>query len=190
MDKIRLKSLREGSRAAVTKVLNKLEDAIVDMPFDPADISALLEAVEKKKKTLGNIDEQILNTADSDGITDEKSSQMSIIEKHERRIAIIKEKKLCINCYGTHKVSYCRSKYDCRNRHCKHHTLLCKENTTTSQSENKDKTKTSMLYISASRKTSTVLLKAAVPQEMSVNNTAEINIIFDEGDQQSFIITD
>ncbi|CAG2232193.1 unnamed protein product [Mytilus edulis] len=61
-----------GSRAAVTKVLNKLEDAIVDTPFDPAEISALLEAVEKKKKTLGNIDEQILNTADSDGITDEK----------------------------------------------------------------------------------------------------------------------
>ena len=77
MDKIRLKSLKEGSRAAETKVLNKLEDAIVDTPFDPAEISALLEAVEKKKKTIPNIDEQILNTADSDEITD------AIIESDE-----------------------------------------------------------------------------------------------------------
>ena len=82
------------------------------------------------------------------------------------------------------------AKYDCRNRHCKHHTLLCKKNTTTSQSENKDKTKTSMLYISASRETSTVLLKAAVAQERSVKKTAKINIIFDEVDQQSFITPD
>ncbi|CAG2213499.1 unnamed protein product [Mytilus edulis] len=46
-------------------------DAIVDTPLDPEEICTLLEAVEKKKKTLANIDEQILNTVDSEGITDE-----------------------------------------------------------------------------------------------------------------------
>ncbi|XP_071147332.1 uncharacterized protein [Mytilus edulis] len=56
MDIIRLKSLREGNRAAVTKVFNKLEDAIVHTPLDPEEKCTLLEAVEKKKKTLANID--------------------------------------------------------------------------------------------------------------------------------------
>ncbi|CAG2218085.1 unnamed protein product [Mytilus edulis] len=63
--------IRAGNRAAVMKVFNKLEDAIVDTPLDPEVICTLLEAVEKKKKTLDNIDEQILHTMDSEGITDE-----------------------------------------------------------------------------------------------------------------------
>ncbi|XP_071124095.1 uncharacterized protein [Mytilus edulis] len=71
MDISRLKSLRAGNRAAVTKVFNKLEDAIVDTPLDPEEICTLLGAVKKKKKTLANIDEQILNTVDSEEITDE-----------------------------------------------------------------------------------------------------------------------
>ncbi|VDI16122.1 Hypothetical predicted protein [Mytilus galloprovincialis] len=45
-----------------------------------------------------------------------------------------------------------------------------------------------MLYPSASLKTSTVLLKIAVAQVISVNNTAEANIHF--GAQQSFITAD
>ncbi|VDI52456.1 Hypothetical predicted protein [Mytilus galloprovincialis] len=47
-----------------------------------------------------------------------------------------------------------------------------------------------MLYTSASQETSTVLLKTAVAQVMSVNNTAETNILFDEGAQRSFITAD
>ncbi|VDI32537.1 Hypothetical predicted protein [Mytilus galloprovincialis] len=144
MDISRLKSLRAGNRAAVTKVFNKLEDAIVDTPLDPEEICTLLEAVEKKKKTLANIDEQILNTVDSEGITDE------IIETDEYYLEL-------------RKVSDCRSKYDCRICHRKHHTSICKKNTT-HQSEDKDNTETSMLYTSASQETSTVLLKTAVAQ--------------------------
>ncbi|VDI39961.1 Hypothetical predicted protein [Mytilus galloprovincialis] len=44
-----------------------------------------------------------------------------------------------------------------------------------------------MLYTSASQETSTFLLKTAEAQVMAVNNTAEANILFDEGAQRSFI---
>ncbi|XP_063411556.1 uncharacterized protein LOC134694475 [Mytilus trossulus] len=120
---------------------------------------------------------------------DHFSNDYTDVAEHERRIVIIKEKKLCFNCFGTHKVSDCRSKYDCRICHRKHHTSICKKNTT-QQSEDKDTTETSMLYTSASQETSTVLLKTAVAQVMSVNNTAEANILFDEGAQRSFITAD
>ncbi|CAC5416676.1 unnamed protein product [Mytilus coruscus] len=56
MDVSRLKSLRAGNRAVVTKVFNRLEDAIGDTLFDPEEISIFLEAVDKKKKTLVNFD--------------------------------------------------------------------------------------------------------------------------------------
>ncbi|CAC5401510.1 unnamed protein product [Mytilus coruscus] len=71
MDISRLKSLRAGNRAAVTKVFKKLEEAIGDSQIDTEEVSTLLEAVEKKKKTLATIDEQILNAVESEDITDE-----------------------------------------------------------------------------------------------------------------------
>ncbi|VDI25525.1 Hypothetical predicted protein [Mytilus galloprovincialis] len=116
------------------------------------------------------------------------SNNCTDVAEHEKRIAIIKKKKMCFNCFGTHKVSDCRSKYDCRICHRKH-TLICKKNTT-HQSEDKDNTETSILYTSASQETSTVLLKTAVAKVMSVNNSAEANILFDEGAQRSFITSD
>ncbi|VDI29918.1 Hypothetical predicted protein [Mytilus galloprovincialis] len=57
MDISRLKSLRAGNKSSGDE--------------NPEEICTLLEAVKKKKKTLANIDEQILNTVDSEGITDE-----------------------------------------------------------------------------------------------------------------------
>ncbi|VDI18186.1 Hypothetical predicted protein [Mytilus galloprovincialis] len=120
---------------------------------------------------------------------DHFSNDCTDVAEHERRIAIIKEKKLCFNCFGKHRVSDCSTKYDFRICHRKHHTSICKNNIT-QQSEDKDTTETSMLYTSASQETSTVLLKTAVAQVMSVNNTAETNILFDEGAQRSFITAD
>ncbi|XP_071177421.1 uncharacterized protein [Mytilus edulis] len=57
------------------------------------------------------------------------SNDCTDIAEHEKKISIIKEKKLCFNCFGTHIVSDCRSKYDCRTCHRKHHTSICKKNT-------------------------------------------------------------
>ncbi|VDI77908.1 Hypothetical predicted protein [Mytilus galloprovincialis] len=71
MDISRLKSLRAGNKAAVTKVFKKLEEAIGDSEIDTEEVSTLLEAIEKKKKTLASIDEQILNAVESEDITNE-----------------------------------------------------------------------------------------------------------------------
>ncbi|VDI67839.1 Hypothetical predicted protein [Mytilus galloprovincialis] len=71
MDISRLKSLRAGNKAAVTKVFKKLEEAIGDSQIDTEEVSTLLEAIEKKKKTLASIDEQILNAVESEDITNE-----------------------------------------------------------------------------------------------------------------------
>lgn len=51
----------------MTKDFNKLDDAIGDAPFDWKEISTLLEVVDKKKKTISDIDEQIVNTVNSEG---------------------------------------------------------------------------------------------------------------------------
>ncbi|VDH99238.1 Hypothetical predicted protein [Mytilus galloprovincialis] len=96
---------------------------------------------------------------------DHFSNDCTDVAEHEKRIAIIKKKRNCVLIVlETHRVSDCRTKYDCRICHRKHHTSICKKNTT-HQSEDKDNTETSMLYTSASQETSTVLLKTAVAQE-------------------------
>ena len=42
----------------------------------------------------------------------------------ENSYAIIKQKKLCYNCFGNHKVSDCYSNYNCRKCNRKHQTCL------------------------------------------------------------------
>ncbi|VDH93426.1 Hypothetical predicted protein [Mytilus galloprovincialis] len=145
MDISRLKSLRAGNKAAVTKVFKKLEEAIGDSEIDTEEVSELLEAIEKKKETLASIDEQILNAVESEDITNEilekdeyylnlegvkrvttdKTRPINTTDKslnsnrkkqcaycdgnhwpneckdvidHDKRVAIIKEKRLCFNC--------------------------------------------------------------------------------------------
>ena len=36
------------------------------------------------------------------------------MKEHQKRVKIIKRKKLCFNCFGCHKVALCTSKYRCR----------------------------------------------------------------------------
>ncbi|VDH97941.1 Hypothetical predicted protein [Mytilus galloprovincialis] len=154
MDISRLKSLRAGNKAAVTKVFKKLEEAIGDSQIDTEEVSTLLEAIEKKKKTLASIDEQILNAVESEDITNEiletdeyyldlegvkrvttdKTRPINTTDKsfnsnrkkqcaycdgnhwpneckdvidHDKRVAIIKEKRLCFNCLVCHKQEEC-----------------------------------------------------------------------------------
>ncbi|VDI09016.1 Hypothetical predicted protein [Mytilus galloprovincialis] len=240
MDISRLKSLRAGNKAAVTKVFKKLEEAIGDSQIDTEEVSTLLEAIEKKKKTLASIDEQILNAVESEDITNEiletdeyyldlegvkrvttdKTRPINTTDKsfnsnrkkqctycdgnhwpneckdvidHDKRVAIIKEKRLCFNCLGKHKIADCKSKNTCKCCHRKHHSSLCKQNLysnkhhiETEQSQNKVDTETSMLY-TASEERSTVLLKTAFSPVVHKNTCIDARILFDEGAQRSFI---
>ena len=109
------------------------------------------------------------------------------------RTEIIKRANLCFNCFRSHKVADCRSKYNCRKCHKKHHTSICntgaiqqKSDTTytPTNSENKTKTTLSILHSGISKN---VLLKTAVTPLTYNGLYHDTNILFDEGAQRSFI---
>ena len=45
---------------------------------------------------------------------------------YESRIAVVKNKRLCYNCLGTHQVTLCKSQKNCKNCNQRHHTSICK----------------------------------------------------------------
>ena len=115
---------------------------------------------------------------------------------------IIKQKRLCFNCFGSHKVSECHSKYKCRKCDKKHHTTLCdkdkpkrtpemsRNNATVNAVELEENQDTSAMYTSSSSTITTrtdVLLITAVAPVWSENKLATANILLDEGSQRSFI---
>lgn len=114
----------------------------------------------------------------------------------EKRIAIVKEKNLCFNCLGTHRVADCNSKNTCKSCHRKHHSSLCKKKDSTSNhSRNevpskKTETDASMFYTASSEDRSTVLLKTAISPLVYQETCIDANILFDEGAQRSFITQD
>ena len=65
MESSRLKSLRAGSRAAVTKYFKKLEEMNFELEVDAA--YPIIDAIEKKQSAILKLDEQILeNTGEED----------------------------------------------------------------------------------------------------------------------------
>ena len=52
-------------------------------------------------------------------------SVCDVIKDPKQRSAVVRQEKLCFNCLGHHKVSYCNSKHRCHNCRRKHHTSLC-----------------------------------------------------------------
>ena len=127
---------------------------------------------------------------------------------------MIQRKKLCFNCLGKHQANSCRSTH--RRNKCKrkHHTSLCDQS-----NENRSQTSVSSLsaeapsftplsHVSQVTNSSTdssehatilhsvtqsrnnLLLKTAVAMVTSGSDSAEANILFDEGTQRSFITRD
>ena len=121
----------------------------------------------------------------------------------ENRYAIIKQKKLCYNCFGNHRVSECTSKYLCRKCNRKHHTSLCKNprqtgnthqgetsaaNAATVNTVNgiENDQPATTLYSSMHSRTD-VLLKTAISPVWSGGLSASANILLDEGSQKTFV---
>ncbi|XP_048770094.2 uncharacterized protein LOC125676243 [Ostrea edulis] len=130
---------------------------------------------------------------------------------YNKRLAIVKEHKLCFNSLGHHQVSKCQSKGTCRNCHKKHHTSLCRKNSNSDNVTNTEHQSQKSTDISVdssiiqeiaqsqnvddesvlhSTSTSVTLLKTAVAtvsSSPSANSFTCANILFDEGAQRSFI---
>ncbi|XP_053389951.1 uncharacterized protein LOC128552902 [Mercenaria mercenaria] len=115
------------------------------------------------------------------------------IKDHEQRLNILKEKQLCFNCLRSHKVSECRSKFNCMICSRRHHTSLCEEESRKKSTDEPPKThdaketQSSVLHSAHNFALGPVLLKTAVSMVTSSCTSTTAIILFDEGSQSSFI---
>ena len=64
-----------------------------------------------------------------------------VITNSQARKEFVKQRNLCFNCLGRHKVSTCTSKHRCRKCHRKHHTSLCTDSSSEPSTPRQDTTK-------------------------------------------------
>ncbi|XP_060566632.1 uncharacterized protein LOC132725515 [Ruditapes philippinarum] len=106
---------------------------------------------------------------------------------------IVKERRLCFNCLGNHKITDCKSKFKCKICSRRHHTSICGVEIAAKSTDkypvinNEKKNSTSVLHSAHSTTTGPVLLKTAVSMVTSKSTSISANILFDEGSQSSFI---
>ncbi|XP_071127721.1 uncharacterized protein [Mytilus edulis] len=105
------------------------------------------------------------------------------------RMNIVKSERLCFNCLGHHKLADCKSKSNCRNCNKRHHTSICSNDEKSEKSSKPpaNETENTVLHSSLTQRTTNVLLKTAVATVSSRKQSAEANILLDEGAQRSFI---
>ena len=129
------------------------------------------------------------------------------VKDKQKHMEIIKRDMLCFSCLGRHKVSQCRSRHRCRQCNRRHHTSVCNDTAPADSSDpaisNKDKDTTNKQTPNTTILTTLTtdssptpfnntmcLLKTAVATVTSLNSETEVNILFDEGSQRSFLTQD
>ena len=117
----------------------------------------------------------------------------------QSKLKVVKERKLCFNCFRKHAVFLCKNKNRCQLCGRKHHTTICQTNTGNSQTtrtadpqpqttRNHQTTRDAVvLYTSAQQSRAGVLLKTAITDVCYKHNINSAAILFDEGAQRSFI---
>ncbi|XP_063442697.1 uncharacterized protein LOC134722997 [Mytilus trossulus] len=113
------------------------------------------------------------------------------------RNQIVKQKQLCFNCLGSHRVAACKSTKRCKKCNGMHHTSICRgkevipgttpEHTTRQSSVNKVETINETRVMYSSQQNHNILLKTAIAPVVYNDQEVECNILFDEGAQCSFI---
>ena len=118
------------------------------------------------------------------------------------RIAIVKKKRVCFNCLGSHRVKECKSKNKCRKCNHKHHTSLCGGQFTNTSEEKPQEVKQEGVHIvqqgeditpavlhasSADKPRTQVMLKTAIAPVKFGHYSTQANLLFDEGAQRSFM---
>ncbi|XP_071170914.1 uncharacterized protein [Mytilus edulis] len=113
------------------------------------------------------------------------------------RNQIVKQKQLCFNCLGSHRVAACKSTKRCKKCNGMHHTSICKgkefipgttPEPTIQQSEiNEVETLNETRVMYSSQQNHNILLKTAIAPVVYNDQEVECNILFDEGAQRSFI---
>ena len=68
-----LKPVRGGHRSAVTKLINRTDEKLESEQVKPSDLSAIIDSLIKKQKTLQTLDDQILELTDRESVAQEIS---------------------------------------------------------------------------------------------------------------------
>ena len=112
---------------------------------------------------------------------DHASANCTIFKTAADRLIIVKRDRLCFNCLGRHRVADCMSTNNCWICDNRHHTSICGN----TKVDEKEETKSGAVLHSSL--TQRVLLKTAIANVRTGDQTAEANILLDEGAQTSFI---
>lgn len=115
------------------------------------------------------------------------SNDCEKVKSIKHRLDVVKCKRLCYNCLGSHQVSACKSHYRCRNCKRKHHTSICEQQATYlslnpnarpfSATNQQD---TAILHATTLHRPH-VLLKTTVAKVSSRHSSTFANILFVEG---------
>ncbi|CAC5411027.1 unnamed protein product [Mytilus coruscus] len=113
------------------------------------------------------------------------------------RNQIVKQKQLCFNCLGSHRVAACQSTKRCKKCNGMHHTSKCKdkevipgtkpEPTIQQSAINEVETPNETKVMYSSQHSNDILLKTATAPVIYNDQEVECNTLFDEGAQRSFI---
>ena len=126
------------------------------------------------------------------------------VTDHQKRLEIVKRDNLCFNCLAHHKVSQCQSKFRYKKCRKRHHTTLCNselpfaepkhdkvtDNNPPSSSKNVTGLLTPASACTTLQTVTTCLLKTAITPIIAGDHKTQVNILFDEGAQCSFISID
>ncbi|XP_071179213.1 uncharacterized protein [Mytilus edulis] len=124
-------------------------------------------------------------------------TECSEVTDANTRNQIVKQKQLCFNCLGSHRVAACKCTKRCKNCNGMHHTSICKgkevipgttpEPAIQQSAINEVETPNETRVMYSSQQSHNILLKTATAPVVYNDQEVECNILFDEGAQRSFI---
>lgn len=127
---------------------------------------------------------------------------MTVINIDDRK-RTVKEKQLCFNCLGRHRIANCKSINTCKICGKRHHTSICNKAEQYTQNEAKTETENynsekldsnlsvaSMQSLTTSVRAQVLLKTAIVTVSSDKTHFSQANTLFDEGAQRSFITKD
>ncbi|CAC5377559.1 unnamed protein product [Mytilus coruscus] len=224
----KLESVCAGHKGAATKLLLTFDDLKSNTNTEVDEVKALDDAVTQTQKTLIDLNSRLLDQKSEENLeqeitnSDEYMYELDCklrqirkftkpLEKSEHfptecteitdvntRSQIVKQKHLCFNCLGSHRVAACNFIKQCKTCNGMHHSSICKGKDvirgTTQQptiqqlSINVIETTDESSVLHSSQQSRDILLKTSITPVIYIDQGVESNILFDEGAQRSFKI--
>lgn len=188
--------LKKLSRETVTAYETQLKDIRELQPF--SEFMTFLEtrflalqSVDSQRKGNANKNAATFKCAICDGNHSIIKCETFVKKPVNERFALIKEKKLCVNCFKNHNKSECTSTYTCKTCNKPHNTLLHFEKSNAnlaqiSNTEEEEEMESVNAFLSANNK-KVILATALVSTNARNGTTIALKALIDQGSQNAFI---